>query len=41
MTTYAAADLVPLGDKAKVPACVVLHEVDVHGRPIPTTAVAS
>ena len=26
-----AADIVPLGDKVKVPSCKVLHEVDIHG----------
>jgi hypothetical protein len=27
-----AADLIPLGDKVKVPSCTVLHEVDEHGQ---------
>jgi len=32
--------LIPLGDKAKVPSCVVLHEVDVHGREIASEVTA-
>ncbi|MBT0771732.1 hypothetical protein KIH74_22520, partial [Kineosporia sp. J2-2] len=29
-----AADFVPLGDKIKAPSCVVLYEVDKHGREV-------
>ena len=29
-----AADLIPLGDKAKVRSCVVLHEVDIDGQKV-------